>query len=113
MNELKTLEELEDCLKVSEDRPILIYKHSTICPVSGAAQRQVQDYLNGEESAPNIFMVKVIESRPVSNAIAEQLEVLHQSPQLLLVKDRASLWNDSHLRLTAEAIQNAVGEFAG
>jgi bacillithiol system protein YtxJ len=55
-------------------------------------------------------MVKVIESRPVSNAIAEKLAVTHQSPQLILLHSGQEVWNASHHNITGENIESALGE---
>ncbi|TYP76523.1 bacillithiol system protein YtxJ [Paenibacillus methanolicus] len=46
-------------------------------------------------------LVKVIESRPVSNRIAEDLGVKHESPQIIYVKDRAKYWTASHSAVTS------------
>jgi bacillithiol system protein YtxJ len=52
--------------------------------------------------------VRVIEERPVSLALAERVGVQHQSPQALLIRNGAALWNASHHDITTEALQNAV-----
>lgn len=53
------------------------------------------------KDAPNVdvdnVLVKVIESRPVSNQIAEDLGVKHESPQVIYVKDKAKYWTASQL----------------
>ena len=56
------------------------------------------------DGAPEVRMVKVIESRPVSNAIAEALGVEHKSPQLILVRERKALWSTSHFDISAKNI---------
>jgi bacillithiol system protein YtxJ len=53
-------------------------------------------------------LVKVIESRPVSNQIAEDLGVKHESPQVILLKGGASYWNASHWAITEEHIHAVV-----
>ncbi len=109
---LNSIEDLNACLAASEQGPVFIFKHSTACPISGGAHQRVTSFISksGEETLPPFYMVKVIEARPVSNAIAEALGVRHQSPQLLLVKDRKALWNASHHGVHGEAIASALGE---
>ena len=101
------MEELETVL--SKDKPLYILKHSTRCPISGSAYGRVQEYeeSRGPESLP-VYMVKVIESRPVSNAIAERLNVAHKSPQVILVKDGESVWSASHHGITVERLEEAA-----
>jgi bacillithiol system protein YtxJ len=54
--------------------------------------------------------VRVIEERPVSLALAEQVGVPHASPQSLLIKDGHGVWNASHRGITVEALKAAVTE---
>lgn len=109
MTEITSLEALEECLANSETESVLILKHSTACPVSYAAYSRFTAYLaTHEESCPKSFLVKVIESRPVSNAITKALGVQHQSPQLLLVRNRKSVWSVSHGHIEARNIDGAL-----
>jgi bacillithiol system protein YtxJ len=105
VKELRSIEEIEGVFSESAERPVFIFKHSTACPISAAAHRRVSQYLETRESggAP-FYLVKVIESRPVSNLIAEELGVKHQSPQLILVRAGKAVWNVSHAAISAEAI---------
>ncbi|MNV97138.1 hypothetical protein D3C71_1922260 [compost metagenome] len=48
------------------------------------------------------ILVKVIESRPVSNQIAEDTGVKHASPQILYIKNKETVWNTSHWAITEE-----------
>ena len=113
MNELKDMIEIVDTtgfdavLLESREHSVLVLKHSTSCSVSHAAYATVQSYLSGETPAP-VYMVKVIESRPLSNHIAQHFSVQHQSPQLLLVRDGKVVWNTSHYRITTPAILEAL-----
>lgn len=109
MKELKSLQDWEACLEASARNPVFVFKHSTSCPISGAAHSRVVEYDNQNGgNGSDIFMVKVIESRPVSNQIAGDLGVQHQSPQIILVKDKASVWSASHHGVRGERMQEAL-----
>ena len=109
------LTELTDFARLAEkakDEPVLIFKHSTRCPISGRAAQRVNTWMHeSEEKLPAVYMVKVIESRPVSNAIEDRYEVKHESPQVLLIKNGEAVWNTSHDEITAEAIEAALEAF--
>lgn len=107
VKELRKLDDWQEALAASEAGPILVFKHSTTCPISAAAHRRFADYLAAGD-APPAYLVKVIESRPVSNAIAEDLGVQHQSPQAILVQNRASLWDASRGHITVDSISKAT-----
>jgi len=109
VNELTSIEELDVFLDSTTDTPALVFKHSTTCPISSRASERLNSYLEtAGDSAPNISLIKVIESRPVSNAIAERLHVTHQSPQLILINNGKEAWNASHHNITAENILAAL-----
>ena len=104
--EITTIEEWNQVKEQSAERPVLLLKHSTRCPVSSNALREFEDYIEAHpEAKMDYVLVKVIESRPVSNRIAEDLGVQHASPQIFLIKDQAPYWNASHWAITTEHIR--------
>lgn len=112
VTEIASMEQLDRVLAESENAPLFLFKHSTSCPISYGAHRRLNDYLqkSAETGAavPATYLIKVIESRPISNAIAERLGVPHKSPQLLLVDHGRCRWNTSHYDITAENIDAAL-----
>lgn len=107
MVELCSEADLEACLAESGEAPVFIFKHSTSCPTSAMAYRRVAAYLEEGVDIPPFYLVRVIESRAVSNAISARLGVAHQSPQLILVKGDRVLWDASHGEIIAGAIDDA------
>ncbi|MET1014447.1 MAG: bacillithiol system redox-active protein YtxJ [Paenisporosarcina sp.] len=102
--EISTLPEWENILQKSKEKPVLILKHITTCPVSAAAYREFTSL----ESDVETYLVKVIESRPVSNEIASNLGVQHQSPQILLLSNGEPVWHASHWNITEKKIGEAI-----
>ncbi|QHT61763.1 bacillithiol system redox-active protein YtxJ [Paenibacillus lycopersici] len=107
--EIQSIEEWNAALEGSASRPLVVFKHSTTCPVSANAYNEFANYLNSDAASEDTdyVLVKVIESRPVSNQIAEDVAVKHESPQIILVKDKAKYWTASHWSIT-EAHMKAV-----
>lgn len=66
----------------------------------------IKEYEHYLEGSPNnnvdYNIVKVIESRAVSNKIAENLSVKHESPQVIFVKDKSKYWTASHWTVKTE-----------
>lgn len=101
LNELTTLEQWEAVFDRTNERPAVILKHSTTCPVSANAYTEFTNYMqDNPRKDVDYYLVKVIESRPVSNAIAEAITVKHESPQVLLIDKKANYWNTSHWSVT-------------
>jgi bacillithiol system protein YtxJ len=77
--------------------------------VSAAAHRAWASFLASPAAREvDHAWVRVIEERPVSLALSDRIGVQHQSPQALLVRDGAAVWNASHHAITAAALQNAA-----
>lgn len=101
--EITTVEEWNQAIEGTEKQPLVILKHSTTCPVSASALEEYEEYLLKQPNHDvEYLLVKVIESRPVSNKIAEDLSVKHESPQIIYVKNKFAEWNASHWAVTAK-----------
>lgn len=110
--DLQNLAELDQAVSLSNDRPVFIYKHSTACPVCARTYRLIHELavrgnLNHDPFFAEVF---VIEKREVSDAIEERFGVSHQSPQLLLLRNAASVWDSSHFEITESAISQVLDE---
>jgi bacillithiol system protein YtxJ len=108
LKEIQTIEEWNAALDGSAKRPLVVFKHSTTCPVSANAFNEFNNFLkNNADSDADYVLVKVIESRPVSNQIAEDVAVKHESPQIIMVKNKEKYWSATHWSIT-EAHMSAV-----
>lgn len=111
VKQLKSLADVDEVLALSASRPVLVFKHSTQCPRSARAYQEWQQFLASPASAGVMSaLVRVIEERPVSLALAERVGVTHQSPQALLIRDGRALWHASHEAITAAALAQAVAQ---
>jgi bacillithiol system protein YtxJ len=107
MKELTTTEELNKALK----EPVaILFKHSTQCPISAGAYQEMQKFTEVHPQAP-VYLVKVIESRPISNEIAEFTDVKHESPQVIILEKGKPVWHKSHHDITAADLENATVDF--
>ncbi|MWV45165.1 bacillithiol system redox-active protein YtxJ [Paenibacillus sp. HJL G12] len=106
MTKLTTSEQLQTALEASKDKPLLLFKHSTRCPISAGAYQQVMSYLQNEPNeAVEYGLIHVVEDRPVSLETADILGIQHESPQVILVKNQAPVWHTSHSHITADALK--------
>jgi bacillithiol system protein YtxJ len=107
---LHSIEELDQALTESQKHPILIFKHSTTCPISGRAMREFQTYLEAADPTVSYLLITVQTDRPVSNEVETRLQIQHETPQAILVRNQKEIWNASHFQITASAIQKAIQE---
>lgn len=99
--ELNNINDLESALKASYEQPVALFKHSTRCSVSLMAKKSVERFWDLDIDA---YYLDLIAYRDVSNSIAEQLEIYHQSPQMILVKDGKAIYDASHGSIDVDAM---------
>lgn len=105
---LQDIEELREIKESSAESPVIIFKHSTRCPISTIAKSRLEKNwgLNGKIKA---YFLDLIAKREISNEIAEVFQVEHASPQLLLIQDGNCTWNTSHLDISTDKLESALG----
>jgi len=107
-NDLTELKQLDTIVEESADTPVIIFKHSTRCPVSRMALKNFEnEYSIGEEEATPYFL-DLIAHRDISNAIAERFNVIHQSPQVLVIKNGQSVYSESHDGIDARVVKRKI-----
>jgi bacillithiol system protein YtxJ len=92
--------QLKDILANTE-QPAMIFKHSTRCSISATALNRLERNWNDAEVAPlKAYYLDLLSYRPVSNQVANVLNVTHQSPQLLLIHQGKCVYNASHMDIS-------------
>lgn len=103
---ISTLEQLDAVIQSSNKQPVLLFKHSTQCPISANALAELEQFSHTEDAEDVLIrVVHVIEDRPVSNEIADRYQIKHESPQAFWIKDEQVLWHASHRAITSEALK--------
>ena len=82
----------------------VLFKHSTRCPVSAYVIDEVIDFAEDHPEWP-VYVLKVIEQRPLSNEATDRLGVRHESPQAFVLRQGRVRWHGSHNEVTAEALE--------
>ena len=93
---LETMEQLDVLLASSYRVPQLIFKHSTRCSISSCVLNEFKSKYSFSEQDFSAWYLDLLSYRSISNAIAQQLEVTHQSPQLLVIKNGKAVAHASH-----------------
>ena len=107
-NALTEIKQLDSIIEESADKPVVIFKHSTRCSISRMALKNFEREYNLEESEVAPYFLDLLEHRDISNEIAHKFQVIHQSPQLLLIKNGKSVYDVSHSEIDAEALKSKV-----
>lgn len=99
--QLTDLGQLNEISDLSFQKPVAIFKHSTRCSISRMALKQFENEFNLEDKVTPYYL-DLLEFRPISNEIAARFGVMHQSPQLILIKDGNAIYSASHSDIQVE-----------
>lgn len=95
-------------LEESKDKIIAIFKHSTTCGVSRMVLKSFEkEYTENDEV--KLYFLDLRKHRDVSNAVANELNVHHESPQLIVLQNKEVLHHASHQDINAEKIAELAG----
>ena len=110
MRVLESLDDLDEAVRSSHTRPILIFKHSATCGISAAALEELEEVaeLEGLEPQVQAFVVSVQFGAAVSAEIARRFKLRHESPQALVVYQGVVTWHASHFRVTRDEVTSAL-----
>lgn len=103
-NLLTAMNQLDLIVSMSEEKAVLIFKHSTRCSISRFALKQFENEFNLEEKIEPYFL-DLLNYRDISNEIAFRFNVQHQSPQVLLIKNRVVVYDASHSDIVVEELK--------
>ena len=111
ITKLSELAELDEAIVRSHQRPVWIFKHSLICPISTRAWAEYRDFVaEAGDGQADFAVIEIQNARPVSNAAAERTGVRHESPQAILLVDGRPIWNASHSGITARSLAEAAAQ---
>ncbi|MBH5319841.1 bacillithiol system redox-active protein YtxJ [Paenibacillus sp. GSMTC-2017] len=108
---IQTLAELDAQIIQSQSIPTFIFKHSTRCGTSRNAHARVQQFIETitqEGHSFHLVMVRVIEEREISNEISRRFSIIHQSPQILLIRNGQLVWHASHQQIDPAQMRLAL-----
>lgn len=89
-------EQLKQIKEASKAKPQLIFKHSTRCGISRMVLSQFEKEFSLTEKEIDIYYLDLLNYRTISNTIAAVFELVHQSPQVLIIKNEVLIAHDSH-----------------
>lgn len=100
---LSTLSEVDQIKERSFQKPQVIFKHSTRCSISSMAKSRLEKS-SDDSCAADFYYLDLIAYRHISNHLADVFDVVHQSPQVLLIKNGECMYEESHSGIRMEEI---------
>lgn len=99
---LVTEEQLTKIKELSVIQPQVIFKHSTRCSISSVAKNRLEKSVAPE--GVDFYYLDLLNYRNISNKIAEEFSVYHESPQILLIKNGECVYDESHGGIMMDSI---------
>lgn len=99
---------LDEIVARSKDRPQVIFKHSTRCGISSMVINRFIKFYDYDESEVDLYYLDLLNYREVSNEVGYKFQVLHQSPQLIIIKNGETVYHSSHHSIEAHVIETFV-----
>ena len=103
-NPITTTQDVLTIIENSVEKPQIIFKDSVTCGISAYAKERL---VNGNDlliAKADFNYLDLLSYRSVSNFIADELNVIHQSPQIIVLKDGVVVYRVSHHSIQAEEI---------
>jgi len=107
-DDLRSIDDLDAAMAASNERPQVLYKHSTRC---GVCRYSLAALRAAEEKAPEAagwHVLDLLAHRDVSDAITERVGIRHQSPQVIVVRDGTAVAHASHGDITEDWLLDAI-----
>jgi bacillithiol system protein YtxJ len=99
-------EQLKQIISKSQERPQVIFKHSTRCSISSVALQRLQKV--SQPSNIDFYFLDLLSYRTLSNRIAQVFNVPHESPQVLVIRDGQCIYEESHMGISMNEIVQHV-----
>jgi len=82
---------------------LVLYKHSPICMTSSVAQSEIRALHKALPALP-IYQIDVVHERGLAHRMAADLQVRHEGPQVLVIRDGRVAWHTSHFAIKAATL---------
>ncbi len=93
---LNNVSQLEEIKEKSATKPQVIFKHSTRCGISSMVMRQFVDAYDLTLNGLDLYYLDLLNYRDISNEVGYKFQVMHESPQLLVIKSGVAVKHASH-----------------
>lgn len=100
---LTTETQLSEIKAASAQKAVVIFKHSTRCSISAVAKSRLER--GREPENISFYFLDLINFRNLSNKVAEDFAVEHESPQVLLIRNGECVYDESHGGIRMEELE--------
>ena len=103
-NIMESEEDLAQAVQKSFEKKVVIFKHSTRCHISKMVLKSFENEVAHSDKDVVYYFLDLISHRSISNKIADDFGVTHQSPQMIVLENGKAVKNASHQSISVNQI---------
>ncbi len=103
-----TEQDVLDIIEKSTQKPQILFKDSVTCGISAFAKERLMNDNEILATIADFNYLDLLAHRDISAFIAKELDVIHQSPQIIVVMDKKVIFRDSHHSINAKKIRDSI-----
>jgi len=108
-NELTSPSQIDQLREESKEKWILIFKYSSRCSISQMVLDRLERHWEDEKMGTvKSYFLDLISYREISNRIAYEFNVEHESPQVLIIENGKAVYDRSHMGIDYRQIRDVV-----
>ena len=101
---IESQKDLDAAIEKSSQQKVLIFKHSTRCFISKTVLRSFEKQMQASDKNFGYYFLDLLAHRSISNEIESRFDVVHQSPQLIVLENGKAIYNASHQNIDLDKI---------
>ncbi|PKF76186.1 bacillithiol system redox-active protein YtxJ [Chryseobacterium sp. PMSZPI] len=101
---IESEEDLAKAIEHSYEHKIAVFKHSTSCFISRTVLKNFEKEVEHSDQPVEVYYLDLLAYRPISNKIAEDLGIRHESPQLIVIENGKPVNSASHQDISLSQI---------
>ncbi|GMN09092.1 bacillithiol system redox-active protein YtxJ [Croceitalea sp. MTPC9] len=105
---LQSIDQLDEIEEKSKSKTQVVFKHSTTCGISRMVLNLFTDTYTLDEKSIDLYFLDLHANRDVSNEVAVKFQILHQSPQLLIIKNGTTIFHTSHGAISEVSLEQYI-----
>ncbi len=100
--------QIDHAIEASNEKPVVIFKHSTRCGISRMVLNQFQNNADFDENRVLLLYLDLLAHRDISDEISNRFGILHQSPQLIILRNEEVVHHSSHSAIVPSAVEQVL-----
>jgi bacillithiol system protein YtxJ len=109
---LSTEEQLDEIIRLSypdeHRQAVAVFKHSTRCGVSRTMLRELTREWDIPSAVVPFYYLDLLRFRHISDSVASKFATIHQSPQLLIMREGKCIYAEAHGDISSGTVKTLL-----